>query len=259
MNLIEQLLQCQNETTLLAKSNDSKQQVEVHQYDGLRWLFTGGQSIQSIMSLSEPSRFMYFIPEVMLVALLLQEAPSAVLNLGYGGGSFERFFAAQLPAVQMVSVDSSDTVVELTKKFMQTPTHWPVVIDNAQCYLQQTQLTFDLIFCDLFVGETHASCIATSAFYQDAARCLGERGVMAVNLCPQSDKALVELLICARRHFEGAMISKAGQLDNLILILSCRPLPSAAQLNVQAQLATERWKLDFSTLLGGYNLFPNQR
>ena len=258
MNLIEQLLQHQSQATLLQqKVSDGGQQIEVHQFEDLRWLYTGGQSIQSIICLSKPAEFMYFIPQVMLVSLLLLESPTRVLNLGYGGGAFERFFAAKNTQMNMISVDSSEAVVELTKKYLQTPSLWPVVIDSAQHYLQHTTMSFDLILCDLFVGEKQASCLSTASFYQDAANCLGDNGVMAINMCPQSDSELVQLLTKARQYFKGAMISKAGQLENLILILSRQPLVLANQLQASAHSGTQYWQLDFATLLAGFSRFPN--
>jgi spermidine synthase len=257
MNVIEQLLTIQNrQSTLLATSGNSRQKIEIHQHGDMCWLYTGGQSIQSAMSLSQPARLMHLIPEVMLVALLLQDNPQRILNLGYGGGAFERFFATAQPDVEMVSVDGSESLVELVKAHMQVPTQWPVIVDFAEDYLQQTDQKFDLILCDLFVGEDNAECVTSGEFYQHAGECLDGNGVMAINFCPKTESGLIGLLVNARQYFNGVMISHVGDLDNVVIVLSQQPLPPVDIISAKIRAASWKWQLDFAELFAEFKLFP---
>lgn len=261
MTIIDQLLeQTANHQTLLNVSYNGSQAIAIHQHGHYRWLYTGGRSIQSILCLDTPAQLYLANQNMMLVALLLKQNPGRILNLGFGGGSFERFFHARQPDIELVSLDINAPLVALSKAYLQVPVQWPVLIQPAEDYLQQHRQPghkpFELILCDIFNVESHADCLNEALFYANAAQNLSADGVMAVNLAPQSDQQLIHILRLARQHFAGVMVSKVAKQRNVVLLVSNRPLPTPAQLQSRATALAAQWQLDFSQWLRGFKPLP---
>ncbi|MFT4925053.1 MAG: spermidine synthase [Phenylobacterium sp.] len=271
MALLDKLLGLMaRENTLLNLDNTDGQRIEIHQHGDYRWVFTGGVSIQSVLSLQAPESLVMPYQNMMLVVLLLPQLSGRrcpnILNLGFGGGGFERFFSALKTAqddMNMVSVELDAQMVALAKTHLLVPQTWPVKIEAAQLYLsrhcQREEQRFDLILCDLFNGQYHADCLEQKTFYADAADTLTADGVMAVNLAPQSDQELVDILAVTRACFAGVMVSKVEHLGNIVMVLSKQPLPTMAVLHrlAEEQEKLSQWPLDFVTLLAGFKPLPN--
>ena len=256
------------ENTLLKVVSIGEQSIEIHQQGHYRWVYTSGHSIQSVLNLDAPAQMNLPNQDMMLVALLLlpewqlQGSPQ-VLNLGFGGGSFERFFHAKVRNIAMVSVDINAQLVELAKQYLQVPATWPVVIqpgeDFLQSHLQQTPCEpFQLIICDLFDGEYQAPCLNDPSFYANAASNLTDDGVMTVNLAPKTDAQLIELLGFARHSFAGVMISKVTNLGNIVMVMSKQSLPSEAVLKDRALQQENFWQLTFVDFLAGFKRLPEK-
>ncbi len=268
-NLIEQLLNAQqNGATLLACVKDVQGSIEVYQHLNRRWIYTGGESIQSTLDLEAPDYLVQTYQQVMLTSLLFIHTPRRILNLGFGGGAFERFFISKNDSIEVVPVDTNAQLVRLAQQHMKIPSKWPVVIDSAEHYLANGESQFELILCDLFVGQNHAPCLrgtdggdvggGENNFYLKAAKRLTDTGVMAINLAPESEAELMAILHYARQAFCGAMISGVSEQSNLVLVLSKQPLPDITQLMSKITTCQHLWSLDFNQLLTGFKLFPNK-
>ena len=254
MTLIDQLLSfTDDKTTLLAEIHHQGELMSLHQQDNFRWLYSSGCAIQSILCLDAPERLDLLHQNIMLIALLLIEEPKRILNLGFGGGSFERFFGAKQTDLTMVSVDINPELVKLAKQYLQIPDHCSMIIQQAELYLQTEQQTFQLILCDIFNGVHHASCLNEPDFYRHSANRLTENGVMAINLAPKSDTELIAIVNYARRFFVGVMLSLVADQGNIVILLSKQALPAEHVLKDKAAGMAKRWSLDFTELLSGFN------
>ncbi|MFT5164590.1 MAG: spermidine synthase [Alteromonadaceae bacterium] len=260
MTIVKRLLSLsENRDTVLDVVDCEGQSIGVHQQGNYRWLQSCKLSIQSILCLDNPGQLNLPNQNIMLVALLLIDNPEKVLNLGFGGGSFERFFHFAQTAterVDMVSVDINNALVGLARQYLQVPAKWPVLIQPAEDYLTLNQQVFKLILCDLFNGGLHAQCLNEAVFYTNAAKSLQSDGVMAVNLAPKTDNELITILRFARQSFIGVMISKVAEQTNIVMLLSKQILPPPSELQDRAALIKGRWPLDFSALLAGFKCLP---
>lgn len=276
MTLIHKLLDLMtSQSTLLNVVDNHGQAIGIHQYGQYRWVHTGGQSIQSILRLDAPEQLNLPNQNMMLVVLLLldksqspqssessqnKQTPQRILNLGFGGGSFERFFYAKQPNITMVSVDINGELVTLAKQYLQVAEKSQVQIEAAEDYLRHHLANqgegYNLVLCDLFNGAHHADCLNDAEFYANAAANLLDDGVMAVNLAPASDKVLIAILGYARQYFAGVMVSKVANLSNIIMLLSKQPLPTGLVLQHRAGQLADRWQLDFTELLSGFKALP---
>lgn len=225
---------------------------EVREQHGLRWLTRGGDLMQSVIDLDAPQRLVMPNQQAMLAALALTGPPASVLNLGFGGGAFERWFAHYLPATPVTSVDIDTTTVALAQRhFAVDPAHH-VVISDAAGFVHQHHASHTLVLCDLFDGEAHPACLHDTAFYRDLRRLLGNDGVLAMNLSPADNNELLALLVVMRKSFGSARLLPIKGHGNVVVLLS----NSATQDQARALPPTLTSALEPSVQLNAFTLLP---
>ena len=262
-SLVHQLINLQKKHHTLVDSaggaiNDDPNAIEIHQYQNRRWVYTGGLSVQSTLDLNNPGELVHVYQQVMLIVPLLYNSPKQILNLGYGGGAFERFFASSNADVGMVAVEANANQILLTQKHMQVPINWPVVNTTAEQFLATNIVNgelFDLILVDLFIGQDHAPCLHQNDFYHHASLALNSKGLLAVNLAPDNDAQMINLLHVAKRHFPYGFLSKVPNCGNLVMVLSQSPLPSIDKLSFNIRTSHQQWQLNFAKFLPDFAPF----
>lgn len=230
--------------TLLCRSDDAGNPVEVHEHGGERWVYTGEDSILSLMRLDAPADPVMPNHIAMLGTLLFVDRPRSVLNLGFGTGAFERFFGDRLPDTSIISVDTSRTLVEMARKYFAIRPGRPVIIRPAEHYLHDNTRGFDLILCDIFQGERHPDCLTNTNFHADAARSLAPGGVMAVNLSPASEQALLEILLPMRRSFRHVMLVNLVDYGNVVVYAMQHAPVDTHKQRQRAEQAGKELRLD---------------
>lgn len=218
MTLLEELLALSDEATTVARRGGAS----VHESRGLRWLYSGGRSVQSVLDLAAPERILLPASEHMLVALLLVDRLTAVLDLGCGGGAFARFLACHEPACRVHAVDASAEVVALASACLGLPRGTEVRVERAEQALAAPGRSYDLIFCDLFSGERHAPCLAQADFHGRLARRLARAGAVAINLSPVSEADLLSVLLPLRSCLPWVMLAGVPDCGNVVLLGSRR-------------------------------------
>ncbi|MGB5260701.1 MAG: methyltransferase domain-containing protein [Gammaproteobacteria bacterium] len=240
MDVEQYLRRSRSGATLLCSDSNAGTPVEVHEYGGERWIYTGEGSVLSLMRLDAPADPVMPNHIAMLAAMLLVDRPQSVLNLGFGTGAFERFFQDRLPDTTVVSVDTSSMLVELARKYFAVRPDWPVVIRPAEEFLNETKQRFDLILCDIFQGDRHPDCLMDAGFHARAAQCLAPGGVMAFNLSPATEQALLDILLPMRRSFRHVLLVDLVDYGNIVVYaLQHAPLGAAEQHKRAEQLSRQ--------------------
>jgi spermidine synthase len=230
--------------TLLCRSSDAGTAVEVHEHGGDRWVYTGEDSILSLMRLDAPADPVMPNHIAMLAALLFVDRPQSILNLGFGTGAFERFFSDRLPDTNIVSVDTSRTLVELAREYFAIARDQPVTIRPAEQFLHDNTQGFDLILCDIFQGDRHPDCLSDPDFHADAARSLEAGGIMAINLSPATEQALLEILLPMRRSFRHVMLVNLVDYGNVVVFAMQHVPVESHELRKRAEQIAEQLRLD---------------
>lgn len=247
---------------LLAASGDAQTLVErragysVHQHAGLRWLYGGARSVQSVLCLDDPARPVLPATLQMLAALVLCPAPSAVLDLGLGGASIERYFARYEPATRLVAVEASGAVLELARRHFALPAALELLPGRAEHVVASLAQRFELVFVDLFVGERHAGCVADLTFLAALAGLLAPRGVVAFNLSPGSEAELLEVLLPLRRVLPTVWLAGVRDCGNVVLLASRAPAPAPRAANRRCARLRRLTGIDFRALYNGLCLLP---
>jgi spermidine synthase len=233
--------------------------VEVHELDNLRWLYFGGDAFQSVMDLERPEIPVLPYTVAMLGALLFQHEPASVLNLGMGGGSFERFFTANYPNASVVSVEASETVIGLSQYFFHVPDGGTVVQSSIDEYMRGCSAVFDLIFCDASDFHGHPPCLSDTRFYSEVFGALKAGGVFVLNLLPNSESQMVEYLLAIRQSFAYVSLVDIADYRNIVVFcMDESPCNGAVQAE-QAELLLKNYGLDLSDALLGFRLLPLKR
>lgn len=191
--------------------------VEVREADGLRWVHFGGETIQSMMILDQPSRPIIPYQIYMLGALLFKPAPDLVLNLGVGGGSFERFFAEYISFAAVTSVESNPDIIGLLRQYFPIPSHMPVINMDAEEFLQDCATAYDVILCDLFDDKEHPPLVLNGSFYHEAFSALSSDGVLVMNLLPDTEEEMVNILLAVRQSFHQVFMLLVPHFQNTLL------------------------------------------
>ena len=230
--------------------------LKIYEHAGYRWLSTHDAAIQSIVKIDSPADILLPNHAAMLMGLLITISPQRVLNLGFGTGAFERFLHAQLPNLEIISVDSDPIMADLARDYFFVSRDWPVQIQSAEDYLEHSDKTFDLILCDIFAGESHPPCLFDASFYSAAAQRLAGTGVMSLNLYPRSEPEIVSILLAVRQSFPWIMLMKIPRHGNIVLLACKQPPPSDAELTQRADQLTKRLHLNFDDLLKQLERLP---
>ncbi|MDX1518945.1 MAG: hypothetical protein R3318_02400 [Gammaproteobacteria bacterium] len=218
MSIIEDIYSLDEDRTQLLYRGENAEIRQFHQY---RWLNLDGDLIQSIMDLEQPARLLNPVNIYMLTALAFTTNLSSVLNLGFGGGVFERFFRHYCPEIQLHSVESNETVIHLAREFFDIDPDYPVYLQPAEKFVSEVDAAYGLILCDIFSQEHHPDCLYHDAFYRDCQRCLDEDGLMVVNLVTDTEEKLLEVLLPLRKSFAYSCLLEIPHHNN-ILVFSCR-------------------------------------
>ena len=213
---------------VLARETDDGSAVEVVQYDNYRLLRWGGPSVQSVMDLRDPARVVSPVAAMMLLAWVASPGPR-VMNLGVGGGTFERFLLSHDPSLELTSIENSHVMIELAQRYFFLDAA-SVRCESATDFLAQTPATFDLILCDLFTAEAPSSCLRSPRFFSDLADALDDEGTVAFNLLARDSQQLLMTLHQIRQYLPWTRLATVGDHDNVIALARHRPAPGNEEL-----------------------------
>jgi spermidine synthase len=216
----------------------------------------GSDAIQAMLALDDPARPVIPYQLNMLLGLLYNPAPVALLNLGLGGGSFERFFTAFMPGLSLTSVESNPDVIALQREYFPIPCSPVVVQGDAVSFLSGGTDAYDLILCDIFGTSETPGGLARESFYADAFRCLTARGVLAVNLLPQTESGLLTTLLAVRASFDHLLLLELPGFRNILLFCLKQAPPQAGELKQRVGSLLDLAGIDLALASTAARLLP---
>lgn len=228
--------------------------LEVRQLEHYRWFHFGDNAIQSIINTKVPQQVCMPICQSMLLFLLWKKQPLSILNLGMGGGTFERFFSG-IPQVNLTSVEQSAAVIKMAKKYFFL-SEQQVHCQSAEQYLQQTTQQFNVILCDIFSHNKNEACIDQPSFYQNLAERIHNNGVVLMNIDPENEQNLVKLLLIISKYFSHIALIEFKNYKNLVLALSKLQLPNKEELLNLNKAGDNSANIDFSKAVSNMQFLP---
>ncbi len=197
---------------------------QVYASGDLRWLCNPPGAVQSAIDLSDPRHLVLANHRAMSLAAALPPRANRILDLGTGCGALLRFARAVFPMAEVVGVEQDPAMLEIARTHFALPPQEAVVVASALDYLKNCSPGLDLVFSDLFDGLREPDWLLDEAFCTALAAALATDGVAALNLLPVDRERLETQLKTARRHFPGTALLRAGDQDNLVLVVSLSAL-----------------------------------
>ncbi|WP_413699738.1 hypothetical protein ACLKMH_20480 [Psychromonas sp. KJ10-10] len=219
----------------------SQQQILIYQYDNkgisltvkeneqFRWFEYGGSEVQSLMNKERPEQIILPVYQSLLLFLLLDNnffanQPRQLLNLGLGGASIERALAT-ISDLHISSVESSLNIVEMAKKYFKVPAQVKIVAQTAEHFIEQTDVLYDVVLCDLFIDGKSADCIFNGSFYSHLCQITATNATLMINLQANNNEQLIQLLLIIKRYFPYIALNEFDDYKNIVMLASKQTLP----------------------------------
>ena len=224
---IEQLLA--NNTTLLHQQDLDGCLLEVKETAQYRWFEYNGKSIQSLMSKAAPEKIIMPVSQSLLLFLLLDNNPTNILNLGLGGASIERALVS-LPNIKITAIDASQPIIDMAKRYFYLPNSINVYCQQAEQFVEETTIQYDVVLCDLFVGEKSPEFLFTELFYKQLSKVTSPKGVVSLNIKAQSNQQLLKMLFTIKKYFPNITLIEFEDYSNIVIMCSYQTIPNKSIL-----------------------------
>ncbi len=249
MTLLEKIYDLAPEQSQVLRSVFVDDQlIEVREFENYRWLQIGGDSIQGLMDVNSPSQILLPNIQALLATLLFCPEPKQLLNLGFGCGSIERFCIDKLSGVEITSLETSESVIQLAKEFFFIGEGCQIINTSAEAFLVDEKKAYDIILCDIFNDEEHPACLYDDSFYKNLVNCLDDNGVLAINILPESEDDVLDILLPMKNYFDNISLLEVPNHFNAILFASNFRLPETAELETLANKCLNQTGLDLRDL-----------
>ena len=246
---LEQIYALNPEDSKLLYSNPgTEEMIEVRQWQQYRWLHLGDRSVQSLMMMDAVEQVALPNVQAMLATLLFNPEPKQLLNLGLGGASIERFLNVNYPNLKITSIESNKNIIELAEEYFYLPEKIDVKHDAADQFVKTQTQHYGIILCDLFVAGNQADCLYNEEFYNSISRNIDEPGVLAMNISPESEEDVMNILLPMKNYFGYLYLFEFPNFSNVIVFASQQKIASRDELIKRAEVLIDNTKLDLSDI-----------
>ncbi len=240
---------------LLDQHRDGQQTIHVYQNEQLRWMRFSDQAIQSAMARQQPTRLILPYTETITGALLFNATPEKMAILGMGTGSLLRYFHQQLPQCKISSVEKSQIVVDIARRYFHLPREnhrSQIHVTDAHHFIQKNNQRFDMIVVDLHDASPIQPLLLTPDFYQSCYQALNHKGILVVNLLTESAHSFSVALKLIRFIFnkQALCVTVPEYLNVIVLAFKENNLRlKGQQLAHRAQALQAHFLIDFDQFI----------
>lgn len=230
--------------------------LQVLEQDNYRWL-QSDDAIQSLMDITQPNQVILSVHQAMLIFILWLNKPVKLLNLGMGMGIFERALLAPDNAgiiQQLTSVEQDAFFITLAQKFFSLPGKTCIKQQSAQVAIEESDVIYDVILCDIFIKAQVANCLYDLSFFQHCCATLHSGGVMIINVMVDNEQQLIKMLTLAHQVFQFSALITFSNYKNIVVLVSQQTLPDTAQLLAANNVQDNRLSIDFSEHINQWRL-----
>ena len=227
--------------------------MEVIDHEDTRSLYFRNAIVQSRISLQNPHNLILkYSRYMMAAALLAKPAPTRILLIGVGAGSFVHFFNHYFPHSYVDGVDYSETVINIARDYFLLPENRRITIhcDDGLHFLSNRRESdgYDMILIDAFNDNGMARNIYSSEFLRLARKNLLGEGVICCNLWSGNRKLFRHVKKAIQKNSEKSLFVPVRKRETTIGILFQTPLPWEKICPSDAVLdqLREKYGFDFS-------------
>lgn len=140
--------------------------------------------VQSEMRLDAPDELVLGYTRTMMGFLLFNSRPAQIAMIGLGGGSLAKYCYATLPDTTITVAEIDPDVIALRERFFipHDDARLQIHCADGAAFVHAAVNQYDVLMVDGFTEHGQPPSLSTQRFYNDCHDCLGEQGLMVVNL-----------------------------------------------------------------------------
>ena len=192
---------------------------------------------------------------LMLSHLIFGKLPRNVLLAGCGGGSIARWFNAMLPDCHGTAIETSAEIIALARKFFDFPDHnsnWNILQDDIRQFvtrqLANCDESYDFILFDIEEHGATPAWIIQPQFLEKCKKLLSANGVITFNIVARTAEDFARALLPVRQVFPEKTYCLTSLESHNIMITAFTRKPDIGQLELMAQKAKQRFKIEFDLI-----------
>lgn len=237
------------------RSADHEISVEVSEKDGIRSLHLGSETVQSSMSLADPTKLVLSYTRAMMAFLLFDASPQRILMIGLGGGSLAKFVYRHLPSVQITVVESQPRVIAAARQYFHVPpddARFCVELAEGSQWVAAHPRGCEVLMVDGYDGHEQVAGLSSEGFYAHAREALTDGGMLVVNLW-SSDTRFDAYVQRIERVFDAVACVPAERRGNVVALAFARSpgCPRWDDLRLRARALQTRYGLEFLQFVEG--------
>jgi len=161
--------------------------VTLSEQDGVRYLHFGTEWVQGAMRIRKPDWPELEYAQQMMAWMLFIDEPQSIAQLGLGAATLTKYCYRQFPQAAVTAVELNPSVIAICASMFKLPPD-----DERLHVLEMDAMDFvldaanhgayDVLQSDLYDATARGPVLDTPEFYQACNACLGEHGIMTVNL-----------------------------------------------------------------------------
>ena len=228
-------------------------EVNLSEFDGVRYLHLGTEWVQGSMRVSAPYDIDLEYVQRMMAWLLFVPADSVAtrhaMQLGLGAGAITKFSYKKLNMV-CTAIEINPRVADVCRAWLRLPPdgeRMRVVLADAGAEIQKEEWfgTVDALAVDLYDEDAAAPMLDSAEFYADCRRLLTEDGSMTVNLFGRSSSYERSLSRIVDAFGVRAVWTFKPTREGNTVVLAQRTSsrPKRDLLAERADIIESRWKL----------------
>ena len=193
---------------------------KVYQNFFYRWLTLGSNALQTVINRYNPKKpVLYYIP---VLTLMARKLPGSSCLLGLGGASVAQLLTSEIPGHSIVTVDSSEEVIQIAKQFFMVDRIpcLTIVHQNANDYIRECNTTYNHLMVDLYDANNFPAECNNDEFFIHAKNKLKENGFLAVNLANYKEQWPIFEMI--KKQFKNTLVIPVKKSANIVIIASAQ-------------------------------------
>ncbi len=157
--------------------------IRVEQDKEARYLYFD-RTLQSAMTLAEPTELRLVYPRYTSLGLTLKTDPKSALMIGLGSGSIVTKYRKEFPKLEFDVAEIDPEVVAVAKKYFnfQEGENIRVYTQDGRLFLTRTKQSYDIVLLDAYYADTIPFHLTTREFFQTVNDKLTPDGVAVINL-----------------------------------------------------------------------------
>ena len=232
------------------KGMTGEESVDVSEMDGVRSLYLGSETVQSVMRVKAPYELELAYSRGMMMFLLFMKTPKNVLMVGLGGGSIPKYIHYFLPEMQTRVIEINPRIIQVARSHFFLPDdddRLEVIEGDGVVYLQENSTTADVLLLDIFDSQGVPPEMYNQAFFDNCEASLRLDGMMAVNLWGSDKNFDIYLQRIEQSFHDRVLVLRTGRPGNIVVFGFKRPPRDLrwSTLRVRAKALQENHKIEF--------------